>query len=63
MTETAKLILTKSNIDVAVLLLIICAFVWIIVLAVVFLVKATRTKKILGAEFDPEKPHSERRAR
>jgi hypothetical protein len=55
--------LNKNIIDLALTLAVIAAFIWVICAAVVFVIKATRSKKIFGAEFDPEKPHTERRSR
>jgi hypothetical protein len=61
--EILTAILSKGSADLAITLFIIAAFVWLIALAVVFTIKATRSKKIFGAEFDPEKPQTERRKR
>jgi len=57
-----SILLSKGAIDLALTLLIIAVFIWAIALAVVFLIKVTRTKEILGAKFDPEKPHTNKRA-
>lgn len=48
-------IMGQDNLDFAVKLLIVATFIWIIVLALAFLFKIARPKKILGSEFDPSK--------
>jgi len=56
-------LLMKGHIDLLITLLIIAGFIWVLCFAVVFVIKSTRSKKIFGAEFDPEKPHTDRRTR
>lgn len=63
MNELIKDLLSKDVWDFALTLGIIAVFIWVICLAAVFVIKATRSKKIFGAEFDPEKPHSDRRVK
>ena len=49
--ETIQLIL-NNMIPLASVLLMVSAFLWSTVLAIVFLITKTRSKKIFGAEFD-----------
>lgn len=63
MNELTKALLSKNLLDFALTLAVLAVFIWAISLAAVFVIKATRSKKIFGAEFDPEKPHADRRAK
>lgn len=44
----------KNMIPLATVLVMVSAFIWSTVLAIVFLITKTRSKKIFGAEFDPQ---------
>lgn len=61
--EITGILFTKGLIDLAIRLVMINGTVWSTAGAIVFVIKNTRVKKAFGMEYDPEKPHTERRTR